>query len=376
MFRSGTTLLARMLHANPKIVCASDPFAPIFKSYRNAVATDLSGSCDPDAPLHDYYLDHVQNELYQELQKRDFGQPVAATEVVALRERIKNHCPAYSPLIIPYLSELDGVTYAELLASAMDIIRKVYGKGEAQKFGFKEVWVDEFTPHFRKLNPGNKIIHLIRDPRSVVSSNFASGSTYPLMFLIRQWRKLVTLAWHNTDSSAYVRLVRFEDLLSNAEVVARELCEFLEADFHENMIDPSKYTDGAGLPWQQNTSYRKNGERKFNRTALDKWKQVLSDEVLELTEQFCSKEMALLGYEPVSNIKGFNSCLDILHYEDVQTTYAQWIKPYATYNNTKEILAEMQRLILIGSQHDLPEKSKRLLTLEPYMFEVLARQHS
>ena len=142
------------------------------------------------------------------------------------------------------------------------------------------------------------------------------------------------------------------------------------------MIDPSSYTDGAGLPWQQNTSYRKNGERKFNRTALDKWKQVLSDEVLELTEQFCSKEMALLGYEPVSNRKGFNSCSDILHYEDVQKTYAQWIKPYATYNNTKEILAEMQRLILIGSQHDLPEKSKRLLTLEPYMFEVLARQHS
>ena len=149
MFRSGTTMLARMLHSNPAIVCASDPFAPIFKSYRNAVSADLLGACDANAPLHDYYLDRTQNALFQEAQKRGFAQPVAAGEVVALREQIKHHCPPYSPLIVPHLDELDGTTYAELFASALDIIRKVYDKQGAQVVGFKEVWVDEFTPHFR-----------------------------------------------------------------------------------------------------------------------------------------------------------------------------------------------------------------------------------
>ena len=41
MFRSGTTMIARMLHANPNIVCASDPFAPIFKSFRNNVCNEM-----------------------------------------------------------------------------------------------------------------------------------------------------------------------------------------------------------------------------------------------------------------------------------------------------------------------------------------------
>ena len=108
MFRSGTTMLARMLHANPNIVCASDPFAPIFKSYRNIVASDLNGDCDPDAPLHDYYLDRVQNALFQETQKRGFTQPVTTDEVAALREQIKHHCPPYSPLIVQHVAELGG----------------------------------------------------------------------------------------------------------------------------------------------------------------------------------------------------------------------------------------------------------------------------
>lgn len=380
MFRSGTTMLARMLHSNPAITCASDPFAPIFKSYRNAVCVDLLGTCDADAPLHDYYLDRMQNVLFQEAQKRSFAQPVVADEVIALRERIKHHCPPYSPLIVPHLGELDGATYAELFASAVDIIRKAYGKQGAQVVGFKEVWVDEFTPHFRKLNFGNKIIHLARDPRSVVASNFASGSTYPLMFLIRQWRKIVTLAWHNADHSADVKLVRFEDLLSDPERVARELCAFLGVAFHENMTDPTSYSDGAGQPWRQNTSYCKNaerdGERRFNRTALEKWKQVLSDEVLALIDLFCSWEMALLGYQPVSDIEAVRRRLDIFDYEDDPSSCAEWIKPYVTYNNIKEILAELQRHALIESQQELSEQSKRLLTLEPGMFEVLGRRRS
>ena len=35
MFRSGTTLVSRMFHSHPEIACASDPFAPVFKMFRN-----------------------------------------------------------------------------------------------------------------------------------------------------------------------------------------------------------------------------------------------------------------------------------------------------------------------------------------------------
>ena len=66
-------------------------------------------------------------------------------------------------------------------------------------------------------------------------------------------------------------IIRFEDLLFNPHTVAKDLCEFLKVDFH-GMTDPSTYTDGAGQPWRQNTSYRNDDkpedERRFNRTAL------------------------------------------------------------------------------------------------------------
>jgi hypothetical protein len=380
MFRSGTTMLARMLHANPNIVCASDPFAPIFKSFRNSVSEDLLDTFDPNAPLHDYYLDRKQNALFQEMQERDFSQKILPREVVALQGQIKKHCLPYSPLIVPYLNELDGASYEQLFESAIKIILKVYGNEKEQTIGFKEVWVNEFTPHFQKLKAGNRIIHLIRDPRSVVASNFASGSTYPLLFLVRQWRKIATLAWNYAQGSSDVKLIRFEDLLSKPEAVARELCEFLSVDFHKNMTEPSSYIDGAGKSWRQNTSFRMNserdGERAFNCTALDKWKQVLKDEVLALIDLFCSKEMALLGYEPVSNLAEVGLRFDILYYEDDLSNFAGWIKPYASYNNYKELSAELLRLELIESQRQLSEQFKRMLVLEPSMYEVFCQQTS
>ena len=54
MFLSGKTLLAQMRHANPNIVCGLDPFALIFKYFRNSVSEDLIDTFDSNAPLHDY----------------------------------------------------------------------------------------------------------------------------------------------------------------------------------------------------------------------------------------------------------------------------------------------------------------------------------
>ena len=68
------------------------------------------------------------------------------------------------------------------------------------------------------------------------------------MFLIRQWRKIVTLAWYNADHSADVKLVRFEDLLSDPERWPGNCAN--SGDFHENMTD-RPFTDGAGQPWRQ-----------------------------------------------------------------------------------------------------------------------------
>ena len=160
----------------------------------------------------------------------------SSQEVLKLRHRIKKHCKPYSPKIITYLDELQGRTYEQLFDSGIKIVKKTYGKSDNSIIGFKEVWVNEFSSHFIKLNSGNKVIHVIRDPRSVVASNFASGERYPLLFLIRQWRKLAEMSLLKNDNSL---IVKFEDLLQNPEKITKNICNFLGVEHHTDMVDPS-----------------------------------------------------------------------------------------------------------------------------------------
>src|SRR5688572_29832929 len=91
MFRSGTTLLARMLHANRNLICASDPFAPLFKSYRNLVGRRYRAEFDADSPFHDYYFDRFQNRLFHAMQEEGFEVEFPQESIGALVSKIKEH---------------------------------------------------------------------------------------------------------------------------------------------------------------------------------------------------------------------------------------------------------------------------------------------
>ena len=364
MFRSGTTMFARMLHANPNIVCASDPFAPIFKSYRNTIAQDMIQDFDIFSPLNDYYFDKSQNSLFQELQRKNFDVAITEQEIERVKGLIKGHCKLYSPKISLFLDVLEGKNYKQVFDSAFEIIRSSYGKGDNAVVGFKEVWVDEFASHFNEMKKGNKVIHIVRDPRSVVASNFASEARYPLLFLIRQWRKLASIAWLNSRDNENFLLVRFEDLLKEPERVTRVICDFLGVKFHSNMVNPESFKDGDGNSWSQNSSYKNKGGQKFNSQALDKWKYTLDERITNFIEKFCFFEMELLNYE-FSTDGVFDDDEGLLDYEDDLTKCSEWIQPYAGYDNFKEVAIELTRVSLLKNKAHLSENICKLILLNP-----------
>ena len=373
MFRSGTTLLARMLHANPNIICASDPYAPIFKSYRNNHIKNIGLDLCADAPLHDYYFDVEQQKLFDEIKNSDFDLAFDIVSITELRRKIKVHCKPYSPMIHNFIELLDGSSYAEIFRSGLKVIEKSYGKSDCNVIGFIDVWVGEFAQHFLKLGNNAKVIHLVRDPRSVIASNFASGSRYPLLFLARQWRKLASIAWLDNSNSDRVKLIRFEDLLASPTEVAKDICSFLEVNYSGDMVDPQKYKDGQGRPWHQNTSYKSNesdnGGRVFNLTAINKWNRTLSNETLGLIGKLCAPEMELLGYE-----NGLNSNLDPflnIDYKDNLSFLADWIRPYSNYNNFNEIATESARYRLLNSDTKISDKVKKSLALDVDVYDKL-----
>ena len=152
MFRSGTTLMARMINSHPNICLASDPYAPIFKCYRNEIASKIINiKNDLNAPLHDYFNDKSQIRVFNKIQDKTFDIPLFVHNIKEIRDLIEIHAKPYSPLIIPYLNKLSGLTYQELINSGIQIVQKAYGKENNHWVGIKEVWTNEFSPHFLNL---------------------------------------------------------------------------------------------------------------------------------------------------------------------------------------------------------------------------------
>ncbi|MCS6243450.1 MAG: sulfotransferase [Opitutus sp.] len=381
MFRSGTTLAARMLHANRHVICASDPYAPIFKLFRNHFGRRLRPDFDPESPLHDYYFDAFQHSLFQALQASDFEVPVDAALIADAVARVRRHSTEYSPLIHPLLPELTGRTFAELLRAGLGILEKAYPKSGARALGFKEVWVGEFTPQFLTLAPGSRVVHIVRDPRAVVASNYVSGARYPLLFLIRQWRKQATLAWlYAQRYPERVLVLKFEDMVSESRATAEKLCRFLGVEFDPAMIDPSCLKDGANQPWTQNTSYTTLPEAApsprtegFNRSAVEKWRSALPESYLRVIDRLTCFEMKSFGYEPLCP-SGPAASLDMdLLLENDPTQLSDWIKPYSQYDYFREMLEENARHQIMGTGRRLAAKAEARLALDSEAYAHLTR---
>jgi hypothetical protein len=377
MFRSGTTFCARVLSANRHIICASDPFAPIFKHYRNKFGQALLPQFDKASPLHDYYFDEFQNSLYHSIRSSSFDVELAPSSLAGLIDNVRQHSTHFSPLINSYLHNLAGKDFFELFHSGLRVIEMAYPKEHYHALGFKEVWTDEFAPHFLGLASNARVIHVVRDPRAVVASNYVSGARYPLLFLARQWRKLATLALVNAESSDRVKIIKYENLVSHLGETALEICSFLGVEFDEAMTRIGELKDGSNQPWYQNSSYHNAGMISQNAKTdpfsikIERWRDVLPKEYLQLVEKLCCFEMKLFGYNFVTDAALQPQITDGLLFTDDSDFLANWVKPYSKYDYCREMLAENARHELIRSQTQVDTALKMRLALVPHMFEKL-----
>ena len=346
MFRSGTTLMARMINSHPNICLASDPYAPIFKCYRNEIASNISNiKFELNDPLHDYFNDENQMKVFNEIQKKTFDIPLFVHNIKEIRNLISMHAKPYSPLIIPFLNKLNGVTYKELIDSGIKIIQKAYGKGNDDWIGIKEVWTNEFSPHFLKSFKSSKVILINRDPRAVVASNFSTKTRrYPFLFLCRHWRKLSDLSFkYKRLYPNNVLVLKFEDVVSNPVNISKKICAFLEIPYYESISNIKEFKDGSNNNWTQNSSYNIS-ERKFNQKSLEKWKEILNPNQIKYIETLCIKNMDSLGYEPYFSINKEEMINSINIFTEEERGIAEWIRKYNYSDYDAEKLFEINFL--------------------------------
>jgi len=157
--------------------------------------------------------------------------------------------------------------------------------------------------------PSCKIVHITRDPRALAisKSNDPSGTArkvadHPrfswaikkaaLFLVIREYRMNARVHTKFKRCPNY-RLFRYEDLLAEPRKTLLELCDFIEAEFNEDMLEPQK-----GRHEHQPSSITGKQQKAFDAEAAVRWKKVISPVDNFIVMSLTRSSMKRLGYDP------------------------------------------------------------------------------
>ncbi|MBD3337956.1 MAG: hypothetical protein GF353_02530 [Candidatus Lokiarchaeota archaeon] len=143
------------------------------------------------------------------------------------------------------------------------------------------------------LFPDAHFIHIIRDPRAIVSSllqvrNRAiakgmkpPGITANIQTAIRHTKNCIVAGLQAAKAAPdRIHTVVYEQLVREPETESKALCDFLNIEWHENMLFPGKQkhdgekaiTEKSGQIWYDKKTYYSNPDTN----KLDQWKTNLS----------------------------------------------------------------------------------------------------
>ncbi len=263
--RSGTTLLAAMLGAHPRLVCGPENY--FFQCLADVNARALC-------------------------RRRDW--PKAAVDFLYSIGYVGESMPANFGLTRPELTEALArrePSIPSILSGMLDLYAERQGKRR---------WVEKtpghllYTAEIRRYYPDSPIIRIIRDPRDVARSllkvSFGSGS---LLGGIAAWRRYDELSapFFEVDSRSHT--LRYEDLVCAPEATLRELCRAIGEDFDPAMLDTS---ESASLVNAANEPYKTKVAERVDASRAEAWREGLSEDELRLVEACVGDRLRAYGY--------------------------------------------------------------------------------
>jgi hypothetical protein len=162
------------------------------------------------------------------------------------------------------------------------------------------------TRLMRRLHPDAYFLHVIRDPRAVVSSilaygnqSWSGGQPPDVMTAAKLWRSAVTIGHIELAQLGPQRIeLRYEDMTADPEGSVARVLAALD-------LDPLPYDHEAfsistlkkGKPEADSRDPRwENRENFFRRGTVDGWKSDLGPGDIAVIEALCGDLMAQLGY--------------------------------------------------------------------------------
>ena len=110
--------------------------------------------------------------------------------------------------------------------------------------------------------------------------------------VIGQYRRAATVHRQFEHLSNY-KLFRYEDLLAAPEKTIRDLCQFTQVDFTEDLLHPEK-----GIHEHQPSSLTGKQQKAFDASAAVRWRNVIPAFDKWLITSLTRRSMRTLEYDP------------------------------------------------------------------------------
>ncbi len=183
------------------------------------------------------------------------------------------------------------------------ILRTLFPETEKNWLGDKESMAWTRIPSFLEMYPDGRAIVIVRDPRDVVNSfkhtTIAPGNDY-LIALFDVVDAINHAARLSLRDPERVYMVRFERMKLDPENEIRKLCDFIGIEFLPRMLDFDQFVDHSGNKWDAKESL--SFPEEVNPLApVGRWRKMIKPDDLFLCEWVAGRQIQMLGL-PLSGI--------------------------------------------------------------------------
>ena len=240
--RSGTTLMRAMINNHPNIFCGPETHFFIDKNFID---------------YHDIMVNHYSNRI------SEYNEDVRDEVNQMYRGMINN-----------------------FFTKHMNANKK---KRWADKTPYNIKVIDFFLDVFE----GNiKFIHMIRDGRDVAASIITMPwGPKTVREAAHNWSSIIQNSRKHVGKDYYLE-VRYEDLVKEETKVLKEVCEFLDEDFNEHMLD---YYKDERLGGADESSYKQITQPLYNK-SIGRWKKDLTSKEKRDFMKVAGETLKMLGY--------------------------------------------------------------------------------
>jgi len=193
---------------------------------------------------------------------------------------------------------------------------------DAKRWGDKSPIYSDYIDLLDEIFPHAQFIHIVRDGRDVALSMLSSYYSmrffyFDLYYAATTWKQRVSIARNSgkrLGPEKYYELC-YENLTTNSITEIKKVCDFLNEDFHENMVQPHSTAKGSHHSKGIHSSTRK----PLNAASVGKWKTQMSLEDQRLFQNIAGDLTNELGYE-VHELGGQN-ILEIFRFGGLRMKY-------------------------------------------------------